>query len=512
MSIQLATINISSNINSIKGKIFTYNNTLYSIFSEKNQTDSYIKIYNNSNGTFQTIYNKFVAIYDYNIIDNRLWICGKYIIDNTNSIGFYASSLFVNDLFQTITDWTEVSDSLFLYNLLFINQIIHYTKVCLVNSQYQIYLNTNNQTDYLIYSDPYCTIRELLYINQDLYFVVETIDPTDNLIYLNILKQSNYDINSGITELTSDIIQDPSMNILFNTTLKINNQIRLMYFNVATMVQINNISNSSTIYNIVDKSIVYTFSVPNVYFQSLSRNNQGYFGLAYNYTYYTLKYIFIPINSDGTIQTNKIILKNSTNYISNDRELEYVDISGNIYLLLESKSSPTQVYSNVVTSNLIVNLNSPNASVGSDPHVYPLFSQPFDLKNISNRKLYTLFEMDKFNIKSHMSGFKTGIFFDKVYINNNGHEIKIDFNSKKIKGINETSENFDIVSDPNINYSNKTNNKKYAKSFQPKPMKSILFDNLKYPLSLMIDFETRYLHFKFLDQIPNPIECSGIIV
>ena len=505
MSIQVAT-NTISNYSAIKGKMFTYNSNIYSIFSEINGPDSYIKIYNNSNNTIQTIYNKFVAIYDYKIENNRLWICGKYYIDNTNSIGFYASSLFSNGSFQSIDNWNEVNGSLFLYNFFFVNQIIHYTKVCL-NNAYEIYLNINNQTNYLIYSEPYCSIREVLYINQDLYFVVETIDPSENLIYLKVFKQSNYSINSGITQLTSYNIQDPSMNIVYNNNLTINNQIHLLYFKVPTLLQINMISNTVNLFNFADQTITYSFSIPNIYFQSLARNNLGYFGLAYHYTYYTMKYVFIPINSNGTIQSNKIILKNSDNYISNDRELEYVDISNNIYFLLESKTSLSQTYSNVITSALDVNLNYANASVGSDPHVYPLFSNPYDLKNISSRKLYTLFEIDNFIIKSHMTGFKNGIFFDKVYINNNGQEIKIDFNNKKIKGIKDS-----IVSDLNINYTNKTNNKKYAKSFQPKPMKSILFDNLKYPLSLMIDFETRYLHFKFLDQIPNPIECSGIIV
>ena len=151
-------------------------------------------------------------------------------------------------------------------------------------------------------------------------------------------------------------------------------------------------------------------------------------------------------------------------------------------------------------------------AIGSDPHVYTLFGNKYDFKQPSSRKWYDLFKHKDLNIKGHFSGLKQGIFFDHVKIRYQREELTIDFNSKKIK--NKTS---NIIMKENVvldhlKYKNQTDSKKVADLFQPKKMTMLEIKDNNYTLNLYVDFITRYVHFRFPDQMPREEECSGLMV
>lgn len=150
------------------------------------------------------------------------------------------------------------------------------------------------------------------------------------------------------------------------------------------------------------------------------------------------------------------------------------------------------------------------ASAGSDPHITTLFGHRYDF-HPSTRKNYTLFKSKDINIKSHFTGLKNGIFYDKVELElPNNDKIKIDFNNKKIRGesslVNISKENF------NIKYINRTSNKSISKIFDPLKTMTKLSVQGTNPLHIFIDFQTRYVHFEFPQDIPEKSEISGLIV
>jgi hypothetical protein len=170
-----------------------------------------------------------------------------------------------------------------------------------------------------------------------------------------------------------------------------------------------------------------------------------------------------------------------------------------------------------------------NAAGGSDPHIYPLFSKRFDMLRASTSKWYSFLEMDDFKMKVKFVGLKAGVFFHKIMIKakdrtkdrtkdmkgnkdrkGNKKNIEIDFNQKKIKG--DLLEHERHKGNLGLKYNNLVIDKKMADKIDSKKMDIIDFHNLKYPLSLYIDMDFRYVHFRFEDKIPTESECSGLIV
>jgi len=155
---------------------------------------------------------------------------------------------------------------------------------------------------------------------------------------------------------------------------------------------------------------------------------------------------------------------------------------------------------------------SGGGAIGSDPHVYTLFGKRYDLKNPSSRKWYTLYKCDDLDIQGHFTGMKKGIFFDNIKIKYKNEDVSIDFNHKKIKNKNSNIDVRDGVELENLRYNNITDNKKFDKTFIPRKMTKIEIPDPKYKLNLYVDFMTRYLHFRFPDQMPKEEECKGLLV
>jgi uncharacterized protein YjbI with pentapeptide repeats len=149
------------------------------------------------------------------------------------------------------------------------------------------------------------------------------------------------------------------------------------------------------------------------------------------------------------------------------------------------------------------------SSSGSDPHITTLSGIKYDF-HPSTRKNYTLYKSKEVNISSHFTGFKSGIFYDKVMIDlPNKEKMEVEFNKKKIKGkssLISISEQFIPVK-----YKNTTSDKSFGKNFQPKSLTKLSVQG-KNPIDLYIDYQTRYVHFRFPDTIPDMEEISGLIV
>ena len=134
------------------------------------------------------------------------------------------------------------------------------------------------------------------------------------------------------------------------------------------------------------------------------------------------------------------------------------------------------------------------------------------MKNPSTRKWHKIFKFNDIEIQGHFTGMKYGIFFDCVKIKYKNEVLSIDFNHKRIK--NKSSE---ILIDQNaelldLTYNNITDNKKIGKTFVPRKLTKIEIPNDKYKLNLYVDFMTRYLHFRFPEQLPKEEECEGLMV
>lgn len=513
---------------SAKGKIFIYNNIIYSLYSilsnspgEGNQS---IKIYNNQTDTSYTIHTgKNVEIYDAIVSNNRLWICGKNIDTN---IGFYAYSDFSNGQFQTITGWTEPPESDYIRKLFIIDDILHYIQISSGDGEYYITM-VSTLSSSLIYSDSYCTFKDLYYDGDDLYIVIETVDPTDHLTYLKIFKQSNYSSSTGLNGVSVINLEDPSKNVIFFDTSLILGHVYLICAK-APFIDSNSsvvVSNEVFLYRLDTNTITSNFTFPYIYFQSVSYlylNGRNVFvGYLYQNVFTTLKYFLISLNSNANLINNLIYIKpSSSNYLSNDRKLEYVILDKYYYLLSEKKDSIQSTETHVIQSKLEFVVYG-NAAGGSDPHIYPLFSKRFDMLRASTSKWYSFLEMDDFKMKVKFVGLKAGVFFHKIMIktrdvtsegNKKGKKknVEIDFNQKKIKG--DVLEHECHKGSLGIKYNNLVVNKKLADKFDSKKMDIIDFHNLKYPLSLYVDMDFRYVHFRFEDKIPSESECSGLIV
>jgi hypothetical protein len=495
---------------SAKGKIFIYNNIIYSLYSVFNQT---IKIYNNQSDSSYTIYSgKNVEIYDSLIQGDRLWICGRNIDSN---IGVYGYSDYSNGQFQTISGWTEPEASEYILRIFVIDNVLHYIQLSSSGGQYEIQMIWGS-SNHLIYSDSYCTFKDLYYDGNDLYLIVETIDPTNQQLYLKIFKQPDYSPTIGMNDISIVNLDDVSKNVIFFDIKLILGDLYLIggktpFINSNTNTVV---TNEAFLYKLSTNTITSNFTFPNVYFQTISYlylNGRNVFvGYLYQNIFDTLKYFLILLDSNANVFNNTIYIKDSNyDYISNDRKLEYIISDKYYYLLIEKKDSLNQLDTHLVQSKIDFKIY-PNASGGSDPHIYPLYSKKFDMLRASTSKWYSFLKMKDFDMKVKFVGLKAGVFFHKVMIKNGGKNIDIDFNKKKIKG--------DILDHQlqkgslEIKYNNLVVDKKFANRLDSKKMDIVQFHNLEYPLSLYIDMNLRYVHFRFEDKIPSQEQCSGIIV
>lgn len=495
---------------SAKGKIFIYNDIIYSLYSIFNQT---IKIYNNQTNSSYTIYSgKNVEIYDAIIYGNRLWICGKNFDGN---IGFYAYTDYANGQFQTISGWTEPSGSDYIRRIFIVEDTLHYIQVSSNSGEYYISMMWNSSS-HLIYTDSYCTFKDLYYDGDDLYFIIETIDPTDHQLYLKIFKQNNYSPTTGIDNISVTNLEDISKNVIF-FDMKIILGNLFMICGKAPFINSNTntvIPNEVFLYNLSTNSITSNFTFQDAYFQTvtyLNLNGRNIFaGYLYQNVFDTLKYFLILLDSNANVFNNTIYIKQSNyNYISNDRKMEYIISDKYYYLLSEKKNSLNDSETFVFQSKMEFKI-IPNAAAGGDPHIYPLYSKKFDMLRASTNQWYSFLKMKDFDMKVKFVGLKSGVFFHKIKIRNDKKNIDIDFNKKKIKGdiLNNQIQKGNL----DIKYNNRVIQKKLPDIFETKRMEILPFHNLNYPLSLYIDMNFRYVHFRFEDKIPSEEECSGLIV
>jgi hypothetical protein len=148
-------------------------------------------------------------------------------------------------------------------------------------------------------------------------------------------------------------------------------------------------------------------------------------------------------------------------------------------------------------------------SSGSDPHITTIFGKKYDF-HPSTRRNYTLFKSQDMKVSSHFTGLKSGVYYDKVMIDlPNKQQVKVDFHSKQIKG----KSSFVSLSEESlpIQYKNHTSDKSVGKIFEPKKMTKLSVAG-KHPVDLFVDFNTRYVHFRFPNTLPVPSEMSGLIV
>jgi hypothetical protein len=507
-SLTIVEEKLLTNEYSSKGKIFIHNDVIYSLYS---QFDKTIKIYNQTNNMTYNIHSGTdVAIYGFFLDNHRLWFCGKNI---DLDIGFYAYSDFSNGQFQAIqpSNWTDVSSTLYISQIFIIEQVLHFIKISKMNNQYYITMCIST-TDYLIYTDAYCTFKDMYY-DGNLYLFIETVDETVHLTYIKIFKQSNYSPTTGMSNPIDTNLQDSTLNVMYFDVCVISN-VKYMIFSKSPFLNLSTnmvIPNQLCLYNLTNQTIPSSYMFPNIYFQSVTHiylnMKNAFVGFLYQNGYDILKYFFIPLYSNGNIINNTVYVKSSIyNYISNDSDVNYVIKDEDYYLLFEAKNTLSQEKSYVVQSRLNFKIN-PHASIGSDPHVYPLFSNAFDMLQISTKNWYTLFEMDSLKIKSKFVGLRKGIFFHKVMIQNKDKNIEINFNKKKIKN-SEHKESGKL----SLKYKNITSQKSKGDYIDSKKLNILEFNQLKYPLSLYVDLNTRYLHFYFEDRIPSITECSGLIV
>jgi hypothetical protein len=453
-----------------------------------------------------------VEIYDALIQGNRLWICGRNMDSN---IGFYGYSDYSNGQFQTMSGWTEPEDSDFIRSIFIIDNVLHFIEISSDQGQYYIKMGWGSSY-HLIYTDSYCTFKDFYYDGNDLYLIIETVDPTDYQLYLKVFKQLNYSPDTGLDDVSITNVEDPSNNVIFFDIKMILGHLYLMggkapFINSNTNTVI---TNEAFLYKLSTNHITSNFTFPNVYFQTISYlylNGRNVFvGYLYQNTFETLKYFLILLDSNANLLNQMIYIKDSNyNYTSNDRKLEYVISDKYYYILAEKKNTLNQSDTNVIQGKMEFKIY-PNAAGGGDPHIYPLYSKKFDMLRSSTRKWYSFLKMKDFDMKVKFVGLKAGVFFHKVMIKNGKKNVDIDFNKKKIKGdlLNHQLQKGGLE----VKYNNLVVEKKFANTFDSKKMDIVQFHNLDYPLSLYIDMDLRYIHFRFEDKIPSQEECSGMIV
>jgi hypothetical protein len=252
-----------------------------------------------------------------------------------------------------------------------------------------------------------------------------------------------------------------------------------------------------------------SFVFPNVFFRSVAyiyyNGKNSLIGYAVNDN--ILKYFFIRLRVNGTLVNNIVFFKNSSyGRITNIGKVDYVVVNDLYYLQLGTISVTGTTERRVIQTTSRFQIH-PHASVGSDPHFYPLFSKSFDMKRLSTNKWYSLFEMNSIKIKGKFVGLKNGIFLHRIHIEDKDKSIKVDFNKKNIKGDKRKDKG-----NLNIKYENLTTDKRYGKYLDIKKLNILQLNELNYPLSLYIDMFTRYIHFHFEDSIPPKELCSGLMV
>jgi hypothetical protein len=155
--------------------------------------------------------------------------------------------------------------------------------------------------------------------------------------------------------------------------------------------------------------------------------------------------------------------------------------------------------------------DDPEPSAGSDPHITTIFGTKYDF-HPSTRKNYTLFKTKEIKVGSHFTGLKNGIFYDRVDIELPGKEkMEVDFNKQKIRGKSKWIEVKEKSDEIKIKYNNTTYNKTMGKTFEPRNMTKLSYKG-KTPMDMYIDYQTRYVHFRFPDNLPDVNEMSGLIV
>jgi hypothetical protein len=152
-----------------------------------------------------------------------------------------------------------------------------------------------------------------------------------------------------------------------------------------------------------------------------------------------------------------------------------------------------------------------NPSAGSDPHITTIFGKKY-LFHPSSRKTYTLFKSNDIKVTSHFTGIKTGVYYDNVMIDlPNKDHIKIDFHKHQIKGKSSLVSISEKECLPSLKYNNMTSVKSLGNIFTPNSMTKVSVSG-KNPVDLFVDFQTRYVHFRFPNVLPKPNEMSGLIV
>jgi len=138
-------------------------------------------------------------------------------------------------------------------------------------------------------------------------------------------------------------------------------------------------------------------------------------------------------------------------------------------------------------------------SIGSDPHVYTIFGEKYDLEP-SSRRWYNIFRYDEIEINGHFSAIGKGIFFNKVNIKEkNDDVIKINFNKKRIS--NEVKKKW-----IDVRY------KEDGVIIENRRIMDVLeIEHKEIEMEIYVDFYTRYLHF-IIRNIKNKWKCKGLIV
>jgi hypothetical protein len=227
----------------------------------------------------------------------------------------------------------------------------------------------------------------------------------------------------------------------------------------------------------------------------------------------TAAFVLKVIDASGIIQ----------NSVNLNLEI-YLDVSGGSVVNLDIDGTPAgsgtlsgtngskYIYTTTFTNGSGVvgaTVIPSNPSAGSDPHITTIFGRRYDF-HPSTRRNYTLFKTKDVNISSHFTGLKSGVYYDKVMIDlPNKEQIKVNFNSKQIKG-KSSFVSYSEESLP-VKYQNITSDKSVGKVFEPKKMTKLSVAG-KNPVDLFVDFQTRYVHFRFPDTLPAPSEMSGLIV
>ena len=142
-----------------------------------------------------------------------------------------------------------------------------------------------------------------------------------------------------------------------------------------------------------------------------------------------------------------------------------------------------------------------NASIGSDPHIYQYKGSKYDIIKPSNRNLYNIFNYKDIKMLGHFTGYKGGIFFDKVTINNS----TINFNKRSIK-IKDDFIKQGEKEECAVIYNHNGNR------IQPKYKMDtlIIHDNNKPILKLFVDYNTKYVHMNMLQDIEKD-KVSGML-